>query len=399
MRILIECPKCRSRQKLSKTTCTGKFRYGAQRGKLCGYQLKKIRIPIYWIDYDVPANLDGSGRPPQKDGVGRPAKRHRRRERIGASREAAEYRLREIAITISEHKVLKRDRNAEIHVHMLLEWYIRQKEVQDMKSYGRYQDDQRNLVRLLPNLLLRDLRLHHLNNYRDIRLAEPSKSGRSKTTASATVSHELSYLRSVMNYALRHEFISEIPVQAWPKIKVDNKRDRVLTTTEWKTLEKNLPKHIKEMAQIAYYTGMRQGEILQIEWSQFDFEKGFVRLRADQTKSKTARAVSLCQEAVDVFKRIPKDLRFKQRVFVSTVGRPYTRFTGSLQREWKRSLKKSAIEDFSFHDLRHCYVSRMRLAGIPDFLIQRQVGHKDGKMTDRYTTINESELILLGKAV
>ena len=61
MRILIECPKCRSRQKLSKTTCTGKFRYGAQRGKLCGYQLKKIRIPIYWIDYDVPANLDGSG--------------------------------------------------------------------------------------------------------------------------------------------------------------------------------------------------------------------------------------------------------------------------------------------------------------------------------------------------
>ena len=101
-----------------------------------------------------------------------------------------------------------------------------------MKSYGRYKDDYRNLVRLLPNLFLRDLRLHHLNEYRDSRLSEPSKSGRSETTAQATVAHELSCFRSVLNYALRHEFISKIPVQAWPKIKVDNKRDRILTASE-----------------------------------------------------------------------------------------------------------------------------------------------------------------------
>ena len=136
---------------------------------------------------------------------------------------------------------------------------------------------------------------------------------------------------------------------------------------------------------------------MQIEWSQVDFEKGFIRLRADQTKSKTARAVFLCAEAIEVLKRIPKDLRCKQRVFVSTVGKPYTRFTGSLQRDWKKGLVESGIEDFAFHDLRHCYVSRMRLAGIPDFLIQRQVGHKNSRMTDRYTTIDESELIQLGK--
>ena len=160
-----------------------------------------------------------------------------------------------------------------------------------------------------------------------------------------------------------------MPVQAWPKIKVENKRDRILTALEWAILERNLLKHIKEMTQIADYTGMRQGEILQIEWSQVDFEKGFIRLRADQTKSKTARAVFLCAEAIEVLKRIPKDLRCKQRVFVSTVGRPYTRFTGSLQRDWKKGLVESGIEDFAFHDLRHCYVSRMRLAGIPDFLI------------------------------
>ena len=147
---------------------------------------------------------------------------------------------------------MKRDRNAQVHIHTLLQWYLQQKEIQNTKSYERYKNDHRNLVRLLPNLLLRDLRLHHLNEYRDCRLAEPSKSGMSKTTAPATVAHELSYFRSVLNYALRHEFISEMPVQAWPKIKVDNKRDRILTALEWANLERNLPKHIKEMTQIAY---------------------------------------------------------------------------------------------------------------------------------------------------
>ena len=138
-------------------------------------------------------------------------------------------------------------------------------------------------------------------------------------------------------------------------------------------------------------------EILHIEWSQVDFEKGFIRLCADQTKSKTARAVFLCAEAIKFSKEFQKDWRCKQRVFVSTVGKPNTRFTGSLQRDWKKGLIESGIEDFAFHDLRHFYVSRLRLAGIPDFLIQRQVGHKDNKITDQYTTIDESELIQLGK--
>ena len=124
MRILIECPNCKSRQKLSESVCKGKFRYGPKKGELCKYKLKKSRLPIYWIDYDVPTALDGSGRLPQKDGVGRPAKRHRRRERIGASREAAEHRLREIAITISEQRVLKRDRNAQVHAHIVLQWTV-----------------------------------------------------------------------------------------------------------------------------------------------------------------------------------------------------------------------------------------------------------------------------------
>ena len=45
------------------------------------------------------------------------------------------------------------------------------------------------------------------------------------------------------------------------------------------------------MIELSLYTGMRQGEILSLEWSQVEFEKQIIRLRADQTKNNSARSV------------------------------------------------------------------------------------------------------------
>ncbi len=38
-----------------------------------------------------------------------------------------------------------------------------------------------------------------------------------------------------------------------------------------------------------------------------------------------------------------------------------------------------------FHSLRHTYVSLSRGAGVPDFIVQRVVGHKSMGMTDKYS--------------
>ena len=64
---------------------------------------------------------------------------------------------------------------------------------------------------------------------------------------------------------------------------------------------------------------------------------------------------------------------------------------------WRKGCDLAQVKDFVFHDLRHCYITRKRLEGMPDFLIQKQVGHSGAEMTARYTTVEESELRRLEK--
>jgi integrase len=48
-------------------------------------------------------------------------------------------------------------------------------------------------------------------------------------------------------------------------------------------------------------------------------------------------------------------------------------------------LKRVGIEDFRFHDLRHTFATRLAQAGVDLYKIAKLLGHKDIKMTQRYS--------------
>ena len=52
---------------------------------------------------------------------------------------------------------------------------------------------------------------------------------------------------------------------------------------------------------------------------------------------------------------------------------------------WRRILKRAAIEDFRFHDLRHEATSRLFERGLSIMEVQRITGHKTLAMLVRYT--------------
>ena len=43
-------------------------------------------------------------------------------------------------------------------------------------------------------------------------------------------------------------------------------RDRILSLDEFKALTKHATEHTKQIIEMAYYTGMRKGEILSLTW-------------------------------------------------------------------------------------------------------------------------------------
>ena len=92
-----------------------------------------------------------------------------------------------------------------------------------------------------------------------------------------------------------------------------------------------------------------------------------------------------------MMKEIPRALH-TQRVFLSPEGKAFERWTTYINRTWKKSLESAGIDDFRFHDLRHCFATRAMRAGNPAYLVMKQVGHKTESMLRRYHLIDESDL-------
>jgi len=70
-------------------------------------------------------------------------------------------------------------------------------------------------------------------------------------------------------------------------------------------------------------------------------------------------------------------------VFVSSHGTKIDRH--NLRRAFNSTVSKAEIEDFKFHDLRHCFCTKLAQRGVDIYKIAKLAGHKDIRMTQRYS--------------
>ncbi|MBI5417026.1 site-specific integrase [Candidatus Poribacteria bacterium] len=63
-----------------------------------------------------------------------------------------------------------------------------------------------------------------------------------------------------------------------------------------------------------------------------------------------------------------------------------------IYRAFKQSCKKAGIENFRFHDLRHCFASQLVQNKVDLFRVQQLLGHKDSRMTQRYAYLTSENL-------
>ncbi|MFB3060109.1 MAG: tyrosine-type recombinase/integrase [Candidatus Binatia bacterium] len=55
--------------------------------------------------------------------------------------------------------------------------------------------------------------------------------------------------------------------------------------------------------------------------------------------------------------------------------------------------RRAGIENFRFHDLRHCAATNLRRVGIDTVTAMKIVGDKSEKMHRRYNSVNEDDLL------
>lgn len=205
---------------------------------------------------------------------------------------------------------------------------------------------------------------------------------KSKGVKPATINRELAMLSKAFNLAVKEwEWLKDNPVSRVPKEKENNIIDRWLSKDEEIAILGNSPEWIREIILFALNTGLRQEELLSLEWSRVNILRKTILIK--ETKNGKPKTLPLNKIALDVIEQRSKFKSFKNDlVFFNSKGRKIN--AHCLRASFYIVLRKAKINDFRFHDLRHTFATRLAQAGVDLFKISKLLGHEDISTTQRY---------------
>lgn len=175
--------------------------------------------------------------------------------------------------------------------------------------------------------------------------------------SAATKKNKISYLRAACRYAFKRGKCDTNPSDRLTLPSVKNERHIYPRRKEvLQTARRIKDKDVRAAVLVAFYSGMRLGEIRKA-----DPESGVFWV-AD-TKNGSPRAIPV---------------HHKVRVYL-----------GRIPCKWSRSwvsqvFNRHKVSDIHFHDLRHGAASEMINANVPLNVVGAVLGHKDHKSTQRY---------------
>jgi integrase len=143
-------------------------------------------------------------------------------------------------------------------------------------------------------------------------------------------------------------------------------------------------KRWKLIVVFAALSGMRQGEILSLKWSQIDLTNRMVRIESRKdfrTKSGKRRTIPLGSGAVCLLRGLEQGGPDR---FVFTLGGSQLRgvWVGTKLRRYVRSL--GINRKLNFHSLRHSFASWLAMDGVSIYQISKLLGHSDVSVTQEF---------------
>lgn len=211
-------------------------------------------------------------------------------------------------------------------------------------------------------------------------------------------------LHRALNQAVKLGFIPANPSDACELPRVEKKEIKPLDEKEMVAFLEAIHGHKYErLYLIDLFTGMRQGEILGLSWSDVDFEKGYITVKKQLIRDKKSgeyylgplkndkarrltpaptvmTALSEQRQAQKEMKEIqtgwdnPDDL-----IFTNEQGHHLVHMT--VYKTFKAVAKKIGIPEARFHDLRHSYAVASLQAGDDLKTVQENLGHATATFT------------------
>jgi integrase len=314
-------------------------------------------------DYQFQAQVRRAGYPPQS--------------KTFDTRKDAERWVRAIEREMDTGTFIPRSEAERTTIASLAERYL---EVRASKMKGKRQEEQRVSV------ISDKFGKYHLSAITPAMITDWMKV-LGKTRSPQTVQHYAAtlgrlYKAAAMDFGIPLPLGNPLTGVRMPEVR--NERDRILDADETKRLFESLDKsrgqHLKPIVEIALETAMRRGEILGLTWNYIDLNEQLAFL--PDTKNGDSRTVPLSKRAVVVLKGLTRNISGK--VFVTSA----TAVTEGFQ----RAVLRAEINDFRFHDLRHCAISALAKK-LSILELAKMAGHRSSRSVMRYYEQDNADLV------
>ena len=217
---------------------------------------------------------------------------------------------------------------------------------------------------------------------------------REKKLSNRTIVRHLTVLHGIFKRAKRVWGLADNPASADLV-----ERPKVVYSGEFDTFDRDEIERLATAAEdeqdaaiykVAAFTGLRQGELLALRWSDVDFVDGLLHVRRNFTggqekvpKGKRVRSVPMMPAVVDALAQLKERDRFTgdDDLVFTREGEHLNHF--DLRKRYYAALEKAGLRRLRFHDLRHAFGSAA-ITKLDPHAVQSYMGHQHYSTTQRY---------------
>ncbi len=252
-----------------------------------------------------------------------------------------------------------------------------------------------------------------------------------KPLAYKTIRHHLSFVSAIFEYAIKLDMLNYNPcIKVTVPRNIENRavkggEKKIYTKEQAKEFLKILsgaPTMFRVYFTLCMFTGCRRGELLGLEWQDFDYEQRTVRIVRTSNYSKrkgvytdtpktekSNRVIALPPEVLELVKKFKQERdeyarnmgtkwNDTERLFTSMDGRPMHVNTPYA---WLKKLcDKNNFPFYGIHTFRHFYASAEIEAGIDPVTVAAVLGHSTPQTTlTTYSHYFQEARIKAGNAI
>lgn len=209
----------------------------------------------------------------------------------------------------------------------------------------------------------------------------------SKNRSKKTINLYLGICRKMYNLAIANEWISKNPFTNNVEFKLEPIKIKYLACDAQRVLAQATPDFFKPVIITALNSGLRRGNIIDLQWSNLDFNFRTIEI----TKNKGNKHIKLPMNDT-LYKLFCNMERVSDFVFINPETKDKWNTT-AFNKQWRKIRDKAGLKDFKFHGLRHTVGTRLIKENIPVPVVKSLLAHSDIKTTMQYIHVDSLDMI------